>query len=70
LGNAAIRRGRWKLVWDKFNRARQWELYDMQADRTELNDLAAEKPELVAQMRAGYERWARATGRPVPGEGE
>jgi arylsulfatase len=66
-GNCAIRQGKWKLVWDTLNKARQWELYDMEADRTELNDLAAQQPERVAAMRAAYETWAQATGRAMPG---
>ena len=37
-GNAAVRIGKWKLVRSY---PRAWELYDMDADRTELHDLAA-----------------------------
>ena len=37
-GNAAIRRGRWKLVREH---PKPWELYDMASDRCELHDLAA-----------------------------
>ena len=32
-GNRAIRRGDWKLAWDK--KVKTWELYDLDADRTE-----------------------------------
>ena len=54
--NRAVRDGRWKLV----SLARQpWELYDMDADRTELNDLSAQHPERVAAMSAQYEAWAK-----------
>jgi arylsulfatase A-like enzyme len=58
-GNAAVRIGDWKLV-RKFPGA--WELYDLQADRTELNDLAATHPELVEDMTAQYEAWAQRCG--------
>jgi arylsulfatase A-like enzyme len=58
-GNAAVRIGDWKLV-RKFPGA--WELYDLQADRTELNDLAATHPELVEDMAAQYEAWAQRCG--------
>jgi arylsulfatase A-like enzyme len=36
--NKAVRNGKWKLV-SKF--PDQWELFDMEADRTELHDQAA-----------------------------
>ena len=58
-GNAAVRIGRWKLV-KRFPRA--WELYDMDLDRTELNDLAAVQPQRVAEMAAQYEAWAQRCG--------
>jgi arylsulfatase A-like enzyme len=58
-GNAAVRVGDWKLV-RKFPGA--WELYDLQADRTELSDLAATHPERVADMAAQYEAWAQRCG--------
>ena len=53
--NRAVRRDNWKLV-SKGGKA--WELYDMHADRTELNDLAARKPELVAELSAMWDAWA------------
>jgi arylsulfatase A-like enzyme len=65
-GNCAIRQGKWKLVWDSLNKARQWELYDLEADRTETRDLASQHPDRVQTMRAAYEEWAKATGRKIP----
>jgi arylsulfatase len=38
---------------------REWELYDLRADPSELCDLAAERPELVAELAAGWEAAAR-----------
>src|SRR5690349_13635622 len=58
-GNAAVRIGNWKLV-KRYPRA--WELYDMDADRTELHDLAAREPERVRQMAAQYDAWAKRCG--------
>ncbi len=50
----AVRTGKWKLV--KFGKS-DWELYDLDADRTELNDLAAQKPERVKEMEAMWQKW-------------
>ncbi len=58
-GNAAVRIGKWKLVR---NYPGSWELYDLDADRTELHDLAADHPQRVADMAAQYEAWARRCG--------
>lgn len=57
-GCAAIRDGRWKLVR---LRNKPWELYDMQADRTELNDLAKRHPERVRQLAERWQVWAERT---------
>jgi arylsulfatase A-like enzyme len=59
-GNRAVRDGRWKLVAK--GSAGAWELYDMEADRTELNDLAAEQPDRVATMAGQWEAWAKRAG--------
>jgi arylsulfatase A-like enzyme len=58
-GNRGARKGDWKLV-AKMNEG--WELYDMHADRSELNDLAAEQPEIVAELKALYDAWAKRCG--------
>jgi arylsulfatase len=59
-GNRAIRKGKWKLVM-LANGAR-WELYDIDADRAEGHDLAAERPELVRELSEEYDRWAARCG--------
>ncbi|MBD3289782.1 hypothetical protein GF337_13325 [candidate division KSB1 bacterium] len=69
--SCAIRKGKWKLVCshinsrtgiDYFNDSdvksmRQWELYDMQIDRTETNNLAHKYPEIVKQMTQAWVEW-------------
>jgi len=58
-GNRGIRQGKWKLVaWA----GKGWELYDLQADRTELNDLAQKYPQKVEKLKAMYESWAKRCG--------
>ena len=53
-GNRAVRQGRWKLVaLDD----QPWELYDLNADRTEVNDLAGRHPERVRRMSARWDKW-------------
>ena len=50
----AVRTGKWKLV--RYGDA-DWELYDLEADRTELNDLAGQQPQRVKKMAAMWEAW-------------
>ncbi len=58
-GNRAVRQGKWKIVSRYPDR---WELYDMEADRTELTNLADKYPEKVEQLKALYELWAARCG--------
>ena len=61
-GNRAIREGRWKLV-AKHNQP--WELYDMELDRTETQNLAPAQPDRVRDLARRWEAWAaRANVRP------
>ena len=54
-----MRIGKWKLVREY---PKAWELYDMEADRTETNDLAARHPDRVADMQRQYDAWAARCG--------
>ena len=58
-GNCAVRDGKWKLVSSFPN---TWELYDMQADRTETNNLADVYPAQVVRLAAAYRTWAKRVG--------
>jgi len=55
-GNRAVRDGKWKTV--AAAEKSPWELYDMEADRTEVNDLAASQPAIVKALDAKWQAWA------------
>ncbi|MCK5105236.1 MAG: arylsulfatase [Cyclobacteriaceae bacterium] len=68
-GNRAIRIGKWKLVSRPHKKPRdldqieelpleEWELYDLDSDRTETNDLAGEYPEKVKDLSKQWMVWA------------
>ena len=59
VGNAAVRDGNWKLV--RVADA-PWELYDAVADRSELNDVAADHPDVVRRLSDGWAEWAESVG--------
>ena len=54
-----MRLGPWKLV-SKHKGA--WELYNIETDRTELDDQAAAQPERVRAMAAQWQSWADRVG--------
>ena len=56
-GHRAVREGRWKLVAIA---GQPWELYDLQADRTELKNLAVQQPARVRAMAKAWNQWAKA----------
>lgn len=59
IGNCAIIRGKWKLVrqydWE-------WELYDLTADRNELEDLSDANPKIVAELSVEWQKLADQYG--------
>jgi arylsulfatase A-like enzyme len=58
-GNSAIRLGQFKLV-RQFDQA--WELYDMETDRTELNNLIGKNAPLEKELLKQYQAWADSSG--------
>lgn len=56
-GNRAVRKGKWKLI--SSYPSKQWELYDIDRDRGETTDLAAQQPQVVKELSAAYDVWAR-----------
>ncbi|MEL6190723.1 MAG: arylsulfatase [Bacteroidota bacterium] len=56
FGNRAILDGKWKLVAHK---DADWELYDMDKDRTELNDLSTVESEVKDRLEDLYGKWVR-----------
>ena len=68
-GNRAIRMGRWKLVQQlpepmhfTAEDENRWELYDLEKDPSETEDLAAKYPERVKEMAAKWEKEALRLG--------
>ena len=73
-GNRAVRMGKWKLVskasktnsfiWDKVESLQRadWELFDMEIDRTEMHNIADDHPAIVEKMAAMWLAWAERTG--------
>lgn len=57
-GNKAVRDGRWKLV--QRHRA-PWQLFDMDADRTEQHDLIAHEPDVAMRLETAWNAWAART---------
>jgi arylsulfatase A-like enzyme len=71
-GNRAVRLGRWKLVsradddpfawWKRDDPGPgNWELFDLEADRTETDNLASERPDLVQSLAELWHQWALRT---------
>jgi arylsulfatase A-like enzyme len=54
-GTRAVREGRYKLT---ALRAEPWKLYDMERDRTEIDDLSDQQPQRVASLAKKWDTWA------------
>ena len=54
-GTRAVREGRYKLT---ALRGDSWKLYDMERDRTEMDDLSGKEPKLVESLARKWDAWA------------
>ncbi len=59
-GHKAMMQDNWKIVAVSMNAP--WELYNLQNDRSELDDLADKYPDRVKKMAAIWMQWARKVG--------
>jgi arylsulfatase A-like enzyme len=56
----ALRKGKWKLVdWRDFETKQDssWQLYNLEKDIGEKNNLAKAEPQIVAELSAAWEKW-------------
>ena len=70
-GNRAVIKGKWKLVsaypgsWSnlmEFKNKGNWELYNLDTDRTETNNLSKFYPQLVEELTNDWQHWADKYG--------
>jgi arylsulfatase len=55
-GNRAVRQGKWKLV---SRHPDNWELFDLEADRTETDDLVVKQSAKAQELAAKWDAWAK-----------
>jgi arylsulfatase A-like enzyme len=58
LGSAALRVGRWKLLWCRDGAGEHSWLYDLHADPGEVADRAAARPDKLRELRERLAEWA------------
>jgi arylsulfatase len=56
--NRYVRWKNWKAVKDE--QSKEWELYDIDNDRTERNDLSAKHPKILKQLTEKWDEWANS----------
>ena len=69
FGNRGYRRGQWKIsnTQPPLSTGR-WELFDLEADPGEVNDLAAARPELLRELLAEYDEYLERHAVILPAE--
>jgi arylsulfatase len=64
-GHRAVRHGKWKAV--SLERDGQWELYNLDDDRTELHDVAVDHPDVAESLAHQWDEWSwRVHVQPYP----
>ena len=65
-----LQKGKWKIVWHNppWGKDRAWELYDLEADPTELEDLSDDRPEVLAMMKSEWVDYVDRVGM-IPNSG-
>ncbi|PQA85907.1 arylsulfatase [Marinicaulis flavus] len=58
MGWRALRCGYWKLLWDPYDGADGWRLFNLKADPNEAFDLSEVRPQELANMLDGWETYA------------
>lgn len=62
-----VRKGPWKATWmDLLGGSREWELYNLENDPGEMHNLVEQHPEILQQLLADYENFARENGVVAP----
>ncbi|GAA4786543.1 arylsulfatase [Olivibacter ginsenosidimutans] len=58
-GNRAVLDGKWKLVAE---RTENWQLYNLETDRTELHNVIGENPKVAERLKSLYDTWYQQVG--------
>ena len=58
-----IRRGPWKLM--QIMREGEPKLFNLEADVSEMNDVAGDHPELVRELRTDFVKWLQIAREPI-----
>lgn len=60
FGHRAIRKGGWKLLWaDGLNGSSGWQLFDMDDDPREINDVSTQHPEKFSELLADWKNYVQ-----------
>ena len=63
-GHRSVRQGEWKIVWDQAvpTDQRRWQMFNIDQDPFEQNDLSITMPEKFAEMLKHWDEYAVASG--------